>query len=95
MKLRAAWFALSLAWGAGGVPRPEHPQPQFVREAWLNLNGEWQFEFDDKDAGLRENWGASGRPLSRKITVPYCFEAPLSGVGDTSFHPVEIGRAHV
>ena len=28
------------------IPRPEYPQPQFERELWLNLNGEWEFEFD-------------------------------------------------
>ena len=86
--LLALCLTLCSAQGAAAVPRPEHPQPQFVREAWFNLNGEWQFEFDDKDAGLRENWGASSRPFSRKIIVPYCFEAPLSSIGDPSFHAV-------
>jgi len=28
------------------IPRPEHPRPQFQRESWLNLNGEWDFAFD-------------------------------------------------
>ena len=28
------------------IPRPEHPNPQFERENWVNLNGEWEFEFD-------------------------------------------------
>ena len=26
--------------------RPEYPRPQFVREDWMNLNGEWDFEID-------------------------------------------------
>lgn len=26
------------------IPRKEHPKPQFERQDWLNLNGEWQFE---------------------------------------------------
>src|SRR5699024_7272303 len=25
------------------IPRPEHPKPQFRRNAWMNLNGEWAF----------------------------------------------------
>lgn len=29
--------------------RMEYPRPQFVRDAWLNLNGTWQFEFDDSN----------------------------------------------
>jgi beta-galactosidase/beta-glucuronidase len=69
------------------VPRPEFPQPQFQREQWLNLNGRWEFDFDDLNAGLEENWATSGHKLSRSITVPYCFESPLSGIGDRTFHP--------
>jgi len=35
------------------IPRPEYPRPQFVRENnWLNLNGEWDFAFDDLNLGL-------------------------------------------
>ena len=26
--------------------RPEYPRPNFVRNAWKNLNGEWEFCFD-------------------------------------------------
>ncbi len=75
-------------WAADSIPRPEHPQPQFQRESWLNLNGTWEFEFDDADAGLGENWAAGGRKFSRTILVPFCFESRMSGIGDTSFHPV-------
>ena len=70
------------------IPRPEYPQPQFERKLWLNLNGEWEFEFDDKDAGLTEQWFSDEKKLSRKILVPFCPESPMSGIGDTSFHPV-------
>ena len=69
------------------VPRPEYPQPQFQRERWMTLNGDWQFDFDDKNVGLEEGWAASGRTFGRTIKVPYCFESQLSGIGDTSFHP--------
>lgn len=69
------------------VPRPELPQPQFARPDWQTLNGEWEFEFDDANAGLRENWAVTKKALSRKITVPYAFETKLSGIADTSFHP--------
>jgi beta-galactosidase/beta-glucuronidase len=69
------------------VPRPEYPQPQFQREQWLNLNGPWEFEFDDANVGLEENWAAGGRKFARTIVVPFCFESKLSGIGDTTFHP--------
>ena len=71
-----------------GAPRPEYPQPQFQRADWMTLNGTWQFEFDDSDAGLDENWANGKRAFGRKITVPFPFEASLSGIGDTTFHPV-------
>ena len=69
------------------VPRPEYPQPQFQRGDWQTLNGQWQFEFDDKNVGLDENWAARSRMFSRTIQVPFAFETKLSGIGDTSFHP--------
>jgi len=74
------------------VPRPEYPRPQFRRRDWTNLNGPWRFAFDDADAGLAENWqnGATleGSPFDREITVPYCYQAGLSGIGETGFHDV-------
>lgn len=69
------------------IPRPEHPQPQFQRAEWQNLNGRWEFEFDDSNAGLDENWASGARKFSRGIMVPFCFESPASGIGDPSFHP--------
>jgi beta-galactosidase/beta-glucuronidase len=68
-------------------PRPEYPQPQFQRDRWMTLNGDWQFEFDDRNVGLEEGWATSTRALARTIVVPYCFESQLSGIADTSFHP--------
>jgi beta-galactosidase/beta-glucuronidase len=68
------------------VPRSEYPQPQFQRADWKTLNGEWQFEFDDKNVGLDEHWAERGK-FTRKIQVPYAFETKLSGIGDTGFHP--------
>jgi beta-galactosidase/beta-glucuronidase len=65
------------------VPRPEYPRPQFVRPDWLCLNGEWEFEIDADDMGL-EN-GLVGRALSGSITVPFCPESELSGIGNTDF----------
>ena len=81
-------FALSVAVPAQrAVPRPEYPRPQFERAEWLNLNGPWEFEFDDQNVGLDEGWASSDRKFSRTITVPFCFESRASGIGDVSFHP--------
>ncbi|MBM3728648.1 MAG: glycoside hydrolase family 2 [Acidobacteria bacterium] len=69
------------------VPRPEYPQPQFEREQWQSLNGAWEFEFDDANTGVADDWAAGAKKFSRTIAVPFCFESKLSGIGDTSFHP--------
>ena len=29
----------------------DYPRPQFVRKEWENLNGEWNFIFDDNNEG--------------------------------------------
>ncbi|HVW84457.1 MAG TPA: beta galactosidase jelly roll domain-containing protein, partial [Bryobacteraceae bacterium] len=72
---------------AANVPRPEFPEPQFERTDWMTLNGEWQFAFDDADAGLDGHWNDAAHALDRRIVVPYCFESKLSGIADTGFHP--------
>ncbi|PTX94818.1 beta-galactosidase [Verrucomicrobia bacterium LW23] len=65
------------------VPRPEYPRPQCVRTDWLCLNGEWQFEIDQGDSG--EERGLIHRELTQRITVPFCPESRLSGIGNTDF----------
>jgi beta-galactosidase/beta-glucuronidase len=67
------------------TPRPEYPRPEFAREDWLNLNGVWQFEFDDANIGLKERWFEQGQ-FSRQITVPFAYQTPLSGIGENAFH---------
>lgn len=67
------------------VPRPEYPRPQFVREHWLNLNGIWEFEFDDQNIGVIENW-CDGRQFDKQITVPFAYQTQLSGINDKSIH---------
>lgn len=54
----------------------------------MTLNGSWAFAFDDGDQGLSQHWNTAVLPRARTITVPYCFESRLSGIADTSFHPV-------
>lgn len=68
------------------IPRPEHPDPQCERKNWINLNGEWDFEFDfgnsKKESGIlnKKEW-------ENKITVPFCPESKLSGIEYTDFIP--------
>ena len=55
------------------VPRSEYPRPDFRRELWLCLNGQWDFSIGEST-------------FDKTITVPYACEAPLSGIGDKGFH---------
>ncbi|MEO7143640.1 MAG: sugar-binding domain-containing protein [Bryobacteraceae bacterium] len=88
MKRYCVLLALCAGLDAQQIPRPEFPQPQFQRAAWVNLNGPWEFEFDDQDAGIAQGWDSGARKFSRSILAPYCFESKLGGIGDTGFHPV-------
>ncbi|AMM20670.1 beta-galactosidase [Frondihabitans sp. PAMC 28766] len=69
------------------TPRADYPRPQFTRERWLNLNGQWGFEFDPGDSGLERGLLQGDRELQRQITVPFAPESELSGIGDVDFHP--------
>ena len=71
------------------IPRPEHPRPDFMRETFLNLNGVWQFAFDDADEGAAKGWQCPDVKLDREILVPFCYQSKLSGIGPTDeIHPV-------
>jgi beta-galactosidase/beta-glucuronidase len=68
-----------------GIPRPEYPRPQFARDEWLNLNGEWEFAFDDDNAGTGQEWH-DGRELPDRIVVPFAYQTKLSGINDKTIH---------
>ena len=74
------------------APLPCYPRPQMVREAWISLDGEWRFSFDDRDAGEREKWFSCSEDAdaksSRTICVPYSYETEKSGISDGQVHPV-------
>lgn len=70
------------------IPRPEHPRPDFARPDWLNLNGIWQFAFDDADAGLAQGWQDRESAFDREILVPFCYQCQMSGIGEAAHHSV-------
>ena len=67
-------------------PRKEYPRPQFERAEWQNLNGEWNFTFDFGKTGQQHGW-QNATQFDKKITVPFCPESALSGIGYTDFIP--------
>ena len=66
------------------VPRAEYPRPQFRREEWSCLNGEWEFEIDGGQSG-RARGLPTADSLSRAITVPFPPESELSGIEHRDF----------
>ena len=64
------------------IPLPEHPRPDFQREMWENLNGQWDFKFDPNNIGEKEKWQEQRVKFDKKITVPFPWGSKLSGVKD-------------
>ncbi len=59
-----------------------HPRPQFRRESWASLDGDWEFSSGRGAAYVlpeHVSWDAH-------ITVPYSPETEASGIGDTGFY---------
>lgn len=67
------------------IPRQEHPKPQFERKKWKNLNGEWDFCFDNGKSGQARRLYREFGSYDRKIVVPFCVESELSGIGCKDF----------
>lgn len=63
-----------------------YPRPQLRREAWLSLDGHWEFTFDGADRGRDERWFRpdAGEHFNRQILVPFPPESAASGVADLS-----------
>lgn len=66
------------------IPRNEYPRPGMVRSSWINLNGQWQFEIDNAKVGFAKKFYEKDT-LESEITVPFCPESKLSGIGHTDF----------
>ena len=66
------------------IPRAEHPNPQWERKTWKNLNGPWEFEFDFGCSAVERRLWEKKR-FDREILVPFCPESRLSGIGYTDF----------
>lgn len=68
--------------------RKAYPRPQFVREAWQNLNGSWQFCFDDNNEGLADKWYLDEKEFRDQIEVPFVYQCKLSGIQEDKNHEI-------
>lgn len=57
-------------------PLNEHPRPQFMRENWLSLNGQYEY-------AVTRNKNTFPKEYDGHITVPFAIESELSGVKRT------------
>lgn len=80
--MAGAWMPqqapIETVWAAQVDPQnvwPEYPRPQLVREAWLNLNGVWQYQPGTEGDAVPLN-----QTLRSEILVPFPVESALSGV---------------
>ena len=64
-----------------------YPRPQFVRQQWQDLNGTWDFAFDDANHGETLRWYRDFPAEHRQIQVPFTYETKSSGIQDESEHP--------
>ena len=67
------------------IPRNEHPNPNFKRNDYIILNGQWDFELDPGNSGKERKLFDADAQFSKKINVPFCPESELSGVGYKDF----------
>ena len=68
------------------ILRSEYPRPNFKREKWFTLNGEWEFEFDDDKSGESRKLFDGKTKLNTKITVPFSYQYSLSGIDNKDIH---------
>lgn len=54
-----------------------------MRENWLSLDGEWEFQEEKLFAGEASRM-AGAQSLKEKISVPFCLESKASGIGRTN-----------
>ncbi|SDN90768.1 glycoside hydrolase family 2 protein [Alkalicoccus daliensis] len=61
------------------------PRPQFRRDTWKNLNGMWDFAFDDNNEGEKEQWYKKSN-FNKTIKVPFTYETKESGIEEEVLH---------
>ena len=70
------------------MERKEYPRPQFRRDSWQNLNGTWEFAFDDQSEGKAQGWWRGDKKLDKIINVPFSYQYPASGINDKAIHDI-------
>lgn len=73
--------------GAAAPIRNEQvARPDWNRDSCVSLNGWWEFDFDAEEVGQSQKWyEKNAHTFTKKIQVPFGWQASLSGIGDTDY----------
>lgn len=61
-------------------------RPDFFRKGWFDLNGMWEFAFDDEKKGMAEGWYQQ-HDYDQQILVPFCYQSAKSKIQNVEKHP--------
>lgn len=70
-----------------GLSKTNYPRPDFLRDKWLDLQGQWEFEFDNENLGEQQRW-YDEHAFNRSINVPYVYQSELSGINIREKHDI-------
>lgn len=73
----------------------KYPRPQFIRQNWWDLNGSWQFTFDDDNKGKYNKNYLKDDFYTMTIQIPFSYHTKNSGVHILENHPVVWYKRHV
>lgn len=62
------------------------PRPDFARDNWYDLNGTWQFAFDEERKTGEQQWLKEDFP--GQIQVPFAYQCEKSGIGISEMHDI-------
>ena len=58
----------------------DYPRPQLVRKDWIDLNGKWDFSFDNDNTGIEKSYSRHFEK-QYEIIVPFPYQTKASGIG--------------
>jgi beta-galactosidase/beta-glucuronidase len=66
----------------------QYPKPQFIRKDFFDLNGKWDFTFDDEDLGILNKNFLKDDFYKKEIIVPYSYHTKNSQIGLNEDHQI-------
>lgn len=67
------------------LEKAAYPRPDFIRESWLSLDGDWEFSLPEQPDSSFPH-GYIDTPLPQKTLVPSCCNSKASGQNCSGYH---------